>query len=264
MGTVTTLNFMKTSQLAAQLYTCRDLLKTPGEIATTLGRVRAAGYTAVQVSGMGPIEESELNSILDGEGLTCCATHEPANLVRENPQAVIDRLKKLHCSLTAYPFPQGVNMADPASLGSLIADLSTSGKLMADAGITLTYHNHGIEFVKTDGVTALERIYAETDPAHLQGEPDTYWIHYGGGENVDWCRRLQGRLPMIHLKDYKFTTDNQPTFCEIGSGTLDFAAIIPAAEAAGCQWFIVEQDTTPGDPVDSLRQSYEYLANLCE
>ncbi len=256
---------MKTSQIAAQLYTCRDVLKTPSEIAATLKRVRAAGYTAVQLSGLGPISEADLNAILDGEGLVCCATHEDGDNIRHNPAKVIERLGKLNCSLTAYPYPAGVDMTDPTSLGSLIADLDAAGKMMAAAGITLTYHNHGIEFVKTNGVTALDRIYAETDPTHLQGEPDTYWIHYGGGENVAWCKKLHARLPMIHLKDYTFTSANEPTFCEIGAGTLDFASIIPAAEAAGCRWFIVEQDTTPGDPVDSLKQSYDYLvANLAE
>ncbi len=256
---------MKTTQIAAQLYTCRDLLKTPADIAATLKRVRAAGYTAVQASGLGPIAEDELKTILDGEGLVCCATHEDGDEIRNHTSKVIDHLKKLGCNLTAYPYPAGVDMADLDSLRSLIADLDAAGKLMAAEGITLTYHNHGIEFVKTDGITALDRIYDETDPANLQGEPDTYWIHYGGGENVAWCKKLHGRLPMIHLKDYTFTAENQPTFCEIGAGTLDFASIIPAAEAAGCQWFIVEQDTTPGDPVDSLKQSYEYLAtNLAE
>jgi hypothetical protein len=57
---------MKTTQLAAQLYTCRDLLQTPPDIAKTLRRVRAAGYTAVQVSAMGPIPGEELKRILDG------------------------------------------------------------------------------------------------------------------------------------------------------------------------------------------------------
>jgi hypothetical protein len=38
---------MKTTQIAAQLYTCRDILKTPAEIATTLRRLREIGYQAV-------------------------------------------------------------------------------------------------------------------------------------------------------------------------------------------------------------------------
>ncbi|MGF1678593.1 MAG: sugar phosphate isomerase/epimerase family protein [Candidatus Methylacidiphilales bacterium] len=251
---------MKRHQVAAQLYTCRDLLKTPSDIKECLKRVRAAGYEAVQISGMGPIAEEELNLILDGEGLVCCATHEDGNRIRKEPHLVVERLQKLRCSLTAYPYPAGVDMASLESLKSLTDDLNAAGEIMAAAGITLTYHNHGIEFVQTDGLTALERIYRDTQPEFLQGEPDTYWIHYGGGDNVDWCRRLKNRLPMMHLKDYYFTIQNAPSFCEVGSGTLPFKEIIAAAEASGCQWFIVEQDVTPGDPVDSLAKSFRYIS----
>jgi len=250
---------MKINQIAAQLYTCRDLTKTPADIAKTLKRVRQVGYTAVQVSGMGPIAEEELIKILDGEGLVCCATHENGDKIRNETQWVIDRLSKLNCKLTAYPWPAGVEMNDLNSLKSLCQDLDKAGELMAAAGQTLAYHNHGIEFVKTNNVTALDYIYNHTNPKFVQGEPDTYWIHYGGGDNVEWCQKLKNRLPMIHLKDYRFTMENKPEFCEIGNGTLNFKAIIAAAEASGCQWFIVEQDSTPGDPVDSLEVSFRYI-----
>jgi sugar phosphate isomerase/epimerase len=82
---------------------------------------------------------------------------------------------------------------------------------------------------------------------------------------VDWCERLKGRLPLIHLKDFVVNHENIPCFCEVGAGNLNFPRIIEAAEKSGCQWFIVEQDTTLGDPVDSLAQSFRYLAEtVCE
>ena len=50
---------------------------------------------------------------------------------------------------------------------------------------------------------------------------------------------------------------------EIGYGNLDFKAIVAAAEASGCEWFIVEQDSCPGDPFDSAKLSFDYIkANL--
>ena len=61
---------MKIEQVALQLYTLREHLGTPDEIAASLKKVAAIGYNAVQASGMGPIKESELKAILDGEGLT--------------------------------------------------------------------------------------------------------------------------------------------------------------------------------------------------
>jgi sugar phosphate isomerase/epimerase len=254
---------MKISRLAAQLYTCRDILKTPAEIATTLRRLRAVGYQAVQVSGMGPIAEDELLRILEGEGLLCCATHEPGDKILNAPQAVIERLHKLRCRYTAYPYPAGVDFGDRDSVQTLIAGLEKSAATLAAHDMVLCYHNHHNEFRKLDGRTIFEKIFAEAP--HLQGEPDTYWVQYGGADPVDWCERLAGRLPLIHLKDFVVNHETHSTFCEVGAGNLNFPRIIDAAEKSGCEWFIVEQDTTPGDPVDSLAQSFRYLAeNICE
>jgi len=46
---------------------------------------------------------------------------------------------------------------------------------------------------------------------------------------------------------------------EIGHGNLNWPAIISAAERSGCEWFIVEQDVCPGDPFDSIRESFRFI-----
>ncbi len=256
---------MKISQIAAQLYTLRDFLKTPKEISATLKRVREIGYTAVQVSAVGPIAEEELRKILAGEGLTCCATHEPSDLIRKNPEKVIERLKALDCGITAYPYPQDVDFSKMADVEALIADLDKAGAKMRSEGITLCYHNHAIEFVKVGGKTILDHIYDSTSKENLASEIDTYWVQYGGGDPVEWCRKLGGRLPILHIKDYKFTTKNEPSFAEIGYGNLDWKRLIATADQAGCEWYAVEQDTCERDPFESLQMSFEYIKeNLIE
>lgn len=256
---------MKLSQVAAQLYTVRDLCQTPQGLAETARRLRAIGYTAVQVSGVGPMPDSELVSILTGEGLEICATHEPSQQILDEPRRVVERLQNLGCRLTAYPYPAGIDFTDASHVTTLVSKLDAAGAVLREAGLQLGYHNHAIEFVKFQGAPVLNFIYANTAPENLVGEIDTYWIHYGGGEVVEWVKRLRGRQPFIHLKDYGFTAKNEHTWCEIGAGTLPFARIIAEAEAGGCEWFIVEQDTCPGDPVESLKQSFDYIkANLVE
>ncbi len=250
---------MKLSQVAAQLYTVRDFCKTTADLASTAKKVREIGYTAVQVSGIGPISEAEVVAIMEGEGLTICATHEPSHTLLDEPQKVIDRLQRLGCRLTAYPSPRDVDLSNAEHVRSLARRLDASGAKLREAGITLAYHNHGLEFVRFEGRPVLDFIYGNTRPENLKAELDTYWVHFGGGDVVQWCERLRGRLPCIHIKDYVFTLENKPTFAEIGQGTLPFKRIIDAAEASGCQWFIVEQDRCAGSPFESLRTSFDYL-----
>jgi sugar phosphate isomerase/epimerase len=252
---------VKLSQVAVQLYTLRDFLKTPAEIALSLHKVRAIGYQAVQLSGMGPIVEEELNQILAAEDLICCATHEPGTAILNTPEAVVERLDKLKCDYTAYPFPAGVKLDTREDVEAFAADLNRAGKVLAEAGKVLTYHNHAIEFRRIGQPTILEIIFEQTDPRYVKSEIDTYWVQAGGANPVKWCQSLKDRLPLLHIKDYGVSAENKPVFAEIGYGNLPFNEIIPAAEASGCQWFIVEQDTCPGDPFESLAKSFEYIKN---
>jgi sugar phosphate isomerase/epimerase len=257
---------MRTSQVAAQLYTIRDYTKTPPDIAASMKKVRGCGYQAVQVSGMGPIDEKDLVKILNGEGLVCCATHESGDTILNSPGKVVERLRKLDCTYTAYPYPSGIDFSNPAAVHDLAKRLNNAGKVLADAGMVLTYHNHNVEFRHVNGKAALDVIYDETDRRCLQGEIDTYWVQAGGGCPVEWCGRLKGRLPLLHIKDYGVNAQNQGVMTEIGSGNINWKNVIRAAERAGCEWFIVEQDSNwiNSDPFEALKKSYDFIRdNLC-
>lgn len=255
---------MKLSQVAIQFYTLRDFCKTAADYAATCKKVREIGYTAIQISGVGPIPETELLSIAKAEGLVICATHENGAKILDETDAVIARLHALDTKLTAYPYPQGVDFDNPEHVDTLIKKLEIAGAKMRAAGLGLGYHNHAHEFYRPGGgPTILESIYARTSPENVLAELDTFWVQRGGGDVVEWVKRVKGRAPFIHLKDYKVNPGGEPSLCEVGAGTLDFKRIIAAAEAGGCQWFIVEQDHCPGDPFFSIKQSYDYIkANL--
>jgi len=261
---------MKKEKLAAQLYTVRDHCKTLPDFKDTLQKIKTIGFTAVQVSGIGSFEPDETAEILREVGVTCCATHESGDMILNNPHQVVEKLQTLNCTATAYPFPGGIDLTNETDITTLIDGLNKSGEILAQKGLSLTYHNHAIEFARIEGTSILERIYTQTSPEFLQGEIDTYWVQYGGENPLYWCRRLSNRLPLLHLKDYGICITEEgssPNFVEIGSGSLDWKSIIYAAEESGCQWFIIEQDRNWKDnnPFTSLEISYKYcIDNLCE
>jgi sugar phosphate isomerase/epimerase len=241
------------------LYTVRDHTKTFSDFLATLRKLRGIGYESVQLSAIGPFPEADIVKALKDEGIAACATHEPGAMILDDPQRVADRLEALGCRYTAFPHPGDAPLETLADVQNLARRLNASGKVLFEAGKILCYHNHNTEFRRFDGRLMLEVLYEETDSRYLQGEPDTYWVQYGGGDPVAWCRRLEGRLPLLHLKDYITLTNNTPDFGAIGSGNLNWPAIIGAAEEAGCEWYIVEQDTCPGDPFDALAESFAYI-----
>jgi len=76
-------------------------------------------------------------------------------------------------------------------------------------------------------------------------------------------------VQLVHLKDkaketpVQFNEKLPPTaFKEVGNGALDWPAILRAAAAAKVEHFFVEQDQTPGDPLESLRQSHAYVSKI--
>jgi sugar phosphate isomerase/epimerase len=252
---------MKIEQVAAQLYTLRDHLKTPQQIANALRRVRKIGYEAVQIAGLGPIENSELAKILDGEGLICCSSHENSETILTSPEAVAEKLNILGCTYTAYPYPRDVDMGSMRSVRTLARQLSNAGRVLSENGKVLAYHNHELEFTRIRNRTVMEILLAESDPRYLQVELDVHWAQAGGVSPEGWCRKLKGRLPVIHLKDYAVTPDRKRVFAEVGSGNLNWPEIIRDADASGCSWFVVEQDGDwlDNDPFRSLRQSFTYI-----
>ena len=69
---------------------------------------------------------------------------------------------------------------------------------------------------------------------------------------------------MLHLKDYAVTLNREILFGEVGVGNLNWDAIIREADKAGCEWFIVEQDSSTRDPFESIKMSFDFLLQKAE
>ncbi|MFM8715689.1 MAG: sugar phosphate isomerase/epimerase family protein [Spartobacteria bacterium] len=255
---------MKTEQIAVQVYTLRDFTKTPADFAATLHRVRKIGFHAVELAGTAGLEPAEAAKIVRDAGLQICSSHESTTMILEAPQQVVDRLGALGVTHGGYAYPAGVDLSDAAQVDKLITGLDQAGAVLRRAGMTLFYHNHALEYCQHNGRTVMDEIFARTSPEHLQAELDIHWVQAGGADPAEACRRLAGRLPLLHVKDYTVTAKGERIFAEVGHGNMNIPEILTAAEAAGCQWFIVEQDTCPTDPFECIARSLDYLQGLCE
>jgi sugar phosphate isomerase/epimerase len=163
---------MPNTVLAAQLYTLRDHLKTPDDIARTLTKVAALGYRAVQLSALGPIDTRELKQILDGAGLTVCATHVGYDRLRDDLDAVAEEHRILGCRYVAIGgLPQQYRTAE--GYHRFAREASEVARRMKERGLTFGYHNHSFELERHEGRTGLEILYAESNPEVFTAEIDT-------------------------------------------------------------------------------------------
>ena len=250
------------SQIGAQLYTLRDFTKTPADIGKTLNRVKTLGYDAVQVSGMGKIDAEELARMLKGEGLVCAATHIPIDRMETESARVIEEHQMWGCRCTAVGgfFPK--EEYTRALWEGFANRFNAVAKKYAGSGLSIGYHNHSHELTHIERhVPAMQILMDRFDPS-IWIEIDTYWIAHGGGDPVAWIDKCKGKIPCVHFKDMGIKPDRTQFMAEVGEGNLNWLAIVKACQAAGVQWYLVEQDICYRDPFESLKISLENLKGM--
>ncbi|WP_059105967.1 sugar phosphate isomerase/epimerase family protein [Shouchella shacheensis] len=241
--------------IGLQLYTLRN--ETEEDFAGTLQKVKDIGYEGVEFAGFGGYSASELKELLASIGLQAFSSHVPLQTLRDDLEETIRYHKEAGIHYIICPF---LDESERSEYELLAATLDEIGGTCREAGLTFCYHNHDFEFERVDGEYALDLIMNHTMPANVSLELDTYWAERAGVNAPGYSKSYTGRLPLVHIKDLK-SKDN-PTFAEVGEGILDISVIIAAAEEAGANYLIVEQDLCERSPLESIEISYKNLQRI--
>lgn len=132
-----------------------------------------------------------------------------------------------------------------------------AGERCRASGLDFGYHNHAHEFVQFDGEYALDLLYKHTSPDHVKAEIDTCFVKMMGLDPAEYLLKYSGRCPLLHLKD--FEPGSTKGTVEVGKGVLDVLGIVEAANQAGVQWIIVEQELFQRPSLESAKMSIDYL-----
>ena len=246
------------TKIAVTLFNLREYCKSYEDLDATLGKVKDIGYEAVQVSGV-QLPPEQVKELLDKHGLYVCATHEGRQPCLDSFEEIVAKLKLYECDFTALG-SAGNDFFSPEGLDELCPQLEKIGAKFKAEGIKFGFHNHHRELVRVTDKTWLDELYDRTDPEKLYAEIDVHWITRGGGNPEAWIRKVAGRMPVIHFKDFAIV-DGEPKFCEIGEGNLDWPGIIKACEDTGVRWYSIEQDQPFGerDIFESIKISFDNL-----
>lgn len=253
---------MNLDNIAAQMYTLREFTQTPEGLREALQKLKAIGYQAVQISGIGPIDPMLVKEYADEAGMRICATHVPWNRLVNDLDALAEEHKLWNCKyvgLGSLPQEYQDSLEGYQTFAKEASEIART--LKEKHGLQFIYHNHDFEFTNFGGITALDTLLRETDPEIFGFELDLYWVQAGGGNPVDWVHKVEGRMGVVHLKDMAIV-DRRQVFAEIGEGNMNYKAIVEACRATGVEWFVVEQDVCRRDPFESLEISYKYLTSL--
>lgn len=144
-------------------------------------------------------------------------------------------------------------------------------------GMRTVFHHHCAGYVETP--VELDKLMALTDPQLLGLCFDTGHYTFGGGDSVAAIKKYGDRIWHMHFKDYDpgvgersraqawdyFESVKNGVFCELGKGSVDFAGVLAALDAAEYRgWIVVEQDVLPGmgTPKTCARNNRVYLEQL--
>lgn len=239
-----------------QMYTVRD--DAQADLAATLATVAETGYAGVELAGYAGKTAAEYKKLLDDNGLRAYSAHVGIDQVRDNPAQVIEDAQLFGFEYVVVPWigsPYVDSFAGFQQVGQLLAEAAPT---FAEAGLTLGYHNHAFEFEKSEnGVNGFDALFT-AGGEKVAVEMDTFWVKKGGFDPAEYLAKYTNRVPLVHLKDM----DSEGNFAPVGTGTINYVdSLLPAAEAAGVKFYIVEQDScqAPLVPLESIRISMENL-----
>ncbi len=257
--------------VGVQLYTVRNLMKNDPD--ATLAAIAKIGYPVVE-GGRG--ELIGLRPLLKKYKLTTPSVMIDTPLVTREWKAwgaeevgwdqTIADLKTLGAKYAVVPY---LRPSERKDIPKFIEQMNEAGERFAAAGMAFCYHNHAFEFGGEQGKRPIDLMFSGFNPKTVFFEADVFWISIAGQDPVEFLDKHGKRVKLVHLKDKMAGAPVQyneavkpPTFKEVGSGLLDFKSILKAAEKAGVEHYMVEQDQTEGNPIDSLRKSWEYLKSI--
>ena len=226
-----------------QLYSSRN----HPQLSETLSMLASLGYTEVEGFGgvFADLEEPQtLRHMLDEHGLSMPTAHFSLDQVESDPQGVIDLAKVLGIRHVIIPFLQPADRpADADGWAAMGQRIETATAPIRDAGLGAAYHNHDFEYADLGGDDRpIDLILSNAPNVNL--EFDVAWSVRGGVDPQVTIDRWGDRIVAAHVKDIAPAGEktDEDGWADVGTGTMDWPALLTALRATDCQHFVMEHD----------------------
>lgn len=255
--------------LGIQLYSLRREMAQ--DVPGTLRRVRELGFQEVELAGTYNLTPAQFKQELDRAGLTPTAMHVGYERLRDDLPGVIQEAKTLGApsvGVAWIPHPNNGPIS-VAVARQAAADFNRWGRALREQGIRFFYHIHGYEFQPENGVVPMDVLMQETDADAVKFEIDVFWAALPGQDPAALIRKYPNRWELMHIKDmrqgvarnvHSGSAPPDETEVSVGSGQIDWRAVLRAAQEVGLDRYYIEDEVT--NPIPSITRSIQFLENL--
>ena len=197
----------------------------------------------------------KLSDLLPRLGITPISVQVKPKHVFRHMDAVVDFCKAVGCkNVVISMLPFSCILGDDEKFYRFVDSLDPFCERYAAHGITLAYHHHNWEYIRlASGKTRMQELLGRTK--RIKIVCDTYWVARCGVDPAKQIRELGGRLLGAHLRDLSFRGQLLkvlPLDTSLGSGVIDFRAVLCALDEVGAEYAVIEQNT---------KAPYEHIAN---
>ena len=249
---------MKQIQYGIQLFSLRTLAKE--DLESAIRCAAKQGYHFIEFAGFHEHSAEEVKGWLDAYGVEVIGAHSGlAGLSDEKIDETIAYMHAIGCKKHVIAW---MDIASREILDANIERINIALPKLKAAGISLVYHNHSQEFIRTDyGAMVHEELQAKTS---LEFELDTCWLHFVGLDPVSVMRELRDRVHLIHLRDgvpARFREDGTSLELALGEGNTPIPEIRRAAMEMGMT-MIVESAGQKPTGLQETKRCIDYLHTL--
>jgi len=248
-----------------QLYSLRDQFKT--NVPGTLDKVKAFGFKEVELAGTYGMTPEKFCAELKARGLKPISAHFSYEQFRDAPETVAQEANALGLNYAGVAWIPHDGDFDEQECLAAAAVFNQAGAVLQKHGLKFFYHTHGYEYQPHGQGTLFDLLMEKTDPRLVAYQMDLLWTVHPGQDPVKLFERYGKRFELMHLKDLKKEvkgdlsggTDVRNDVA-LGTGQMDFPAVLKAAKKAGVRHYFIEDESPT--VLDQIPQSLRYLEQV--
>jgi sugar phosphate isomerase/epimerase len=226
-----------------------------------IDKARELGFRAIEGGAPRGMPAAEFLKVLKERGMKLVSTGSDYARLKNDPDSVVAQAKALGAKYVMCSWiPHEKDKFSEKNAREAAQVFNAAGEKFKNAGITFTYHCHGYEFQQHGDGTLFDLIVQETRPEFVSFEIDVFWAAQGGADPAKL-------IELMHVKDLRKGAAINSTGAApdedsvaVGEGQIDWPAVLKAAQAAGIEYYFIEDEAKTA--VEQIPQSLRYLESV--